>query len=404
VEIAAFIIPVVLAGSLQLAFSKAGLLGQLGRPIDGGRSFRGQRLFGDNKTWRGALLMITITPLATVLVHQVYASLGVVAHTFMALPSFWLGLVMGIAYILGELPNSFIKRQLGVAPGKSSQRLQGLQYVVDQADSVIAVCVALVLTYSIPAQLALALFCVGVVVHIVFDHAMHLLGAKKRWDDPPLAGIRVSFLQLAVWPLLVFLLRVVFRGKVNNQIKLPGGSGNKFIMAANHQSGLDPFMITAAFRLFDIARLLPFRYLTANKYLFSPKYSWLLRPLGGFPAYQDPRQLFGIERANVLLAKGHTVCIFPEGKRTLSKATNARSGIKHLAHDEKTYIIPLHISWKRSGFLNRRIQLTIGQPFSALGVEPEEVMKRIYELPLGSQRYSQKAGAQNWQDQVIETS
>jgi hypothetical protein len=30
---------------------------RLNRPIDGGRTLRGRRLFGDNKTWRGALVM-----------------------------------------------------------------------------------------------------------------------------------------------------------------------------------------------------------------------------------------------------------------------------------------------------------------------------------------------------------
>jgi hypothetical protein len=33
------------------------LLPWLARPLDGGATLRGRRLFGDNKTWRGALVM-----------------------------------------------------------------------------------------------------------------------------------------------------------------------------------------------------------------------------------------------------------------------------------------------------------------------------------------------------------
>jgi hypothetical protein len=32
------------------------LLSALSRPIDGGGTIRGRRIFGDNKTWRGAMV------------------------------------------------------------------------------------------------------------------------------------------------------------------------------------------------------------------------------------------------------------------------------------------------------------------------------------------------------------
>jgi hypothetical protein len=41
------------------------LLQRLKPPIDGGATFRGRRLFGDNKTWRGALVMSCGIVLAT---------------------------------------------------------------------------------------------------------------------------------------------------------------------------------------------------------------------------------------------------------------------------------------------------------------------------------------------------
>ena len=45
-----------------------GLLSGLARPIDGGATVRGRRVFGDNKTWRGAIVMTSgVVVLATVL-------------------------------------------------------------------------------------------------------------------------------------------------------------------------------------------------------------------------------------------------------------------------------------------------------------------------------------------------
>src|SRR5260370_34560339 len=43
-----------LAHGLVLRF---GWFRSLAKPIDGGATFRGKRVFGDNKTWRGALVM-----------------------------------------------------------------------------------------------------------------------------------------------------------------------------------------------------------------------------------------------------------------------------------------------------------------------------------------------------------
>ena len=46
------------------------LLAALARPLDGGRCWRGRRLLGDNKTWRGALCMTAGVVLATVALWQ----------------------------------------------------------------------------------------------------------------------------------------------------------------------------------------------------------------------------------------------------------------------------------------------------------------------------------------------
>lgn len=70
-------------------------------PIDGGRTWRGRRLLGDNKTWRGLIAGLTFGSITSLL--QGY-SLG------------W-GVWLGCGALCGDALKSFFKRQLDIPPG-----------------------------------------------------------------------------------------------------------------------------------------------------------------------------------------------------------------------------------------------------------------------------------------------
>jgi len=58
-------LPIIAAGLVHLAVMTLDLLPGLRRlPLDGGLTLRGRRLFGDNKTWRGAVVTIGTTTVA----------------------------------------------------------------------------------------------------------------------------------------------------------------------------------------------------------------------------------------------------------------------------------------------------------------------------------------------------
>jgi len=66
-------LPIVAAGLVHLAVLKLDLLPGLRRlPIDGGLTFRGRRLFGDNKTWRGAVVTVGTTTAAAWLLAAIH--------------------------------------------------------------------------------------------------------------------------------------------------------------------------------------------------------------------------------------------------------------------------------------------------------------------------------------------
>ena len=53
------LMPVILAGILNMIFCKSSLLEAVYRPMDAGLMLKdGKRLFGDNKTWKGFFGMI----------------------------------------------------------------------------------------------------------------------------------------------------------------------------------------------------------------------------------------------------------------------------------------------------------------------------------------------------------
>ena len=110
-------IPVIVSGLVHLAVLKLDLMPALRRmPIDGGATFRGRRLFGDNKTWRGAVVTITtmtVTAWALAKIHACCFALPTLVPFAETHPVAW-GLLLGTGYILGELPNSFVKRQIGL--------------------------------------------------------------------------------------------------------------------------------------------------------------------------------------------------------------------------------------------------------------------------------------------------
>ncbi len=137
--------PVVLAGIVHMVVVKRNLLARLAVPLDGGRTLGGKPVFGPNKTWRGVVFMTLAPALLGALQGAAWGrwALGAGVAPFeqgadvLALVASYacLNLALGFGYALGELPNSFIKRRVGIEAGKTSS---AFFFVLDQADSVIA--------------------------------------------------------------------------------------------------------------------------------------------------------------------------------------------------------------------------------------------------------------------------
>src|SRR6267142_3855497 len=132
------VIPVTLGGISNMAFVRAPLMDWLKRPIDAGWcAADGRRLLGDNKTWKGLAGMVALTALWSCLIDQAIDGFGWPLPRAPFEPAL-LGALFGLAYGLAELPNSYVKRRLGILPGTNGKGwLGGAFIVIDQTDSVV---------------------------------------------------------------------------------------------------------------------------------------------------------------------------------------------------------------------------------------------------------------------------
>jgi CDP-2,3-bis-(O-geranylgeranyl)-sn-glycerol synthase len=175
------ILPVVLGGLGHVAVLKTNVLASLAVPIDNGARWRGRRLFGANKTWRGVVLMTGLTALTSGAQAALARRTRCPSAQQSARVNAWLtGALCGLTYCLAELPNSFVKRQLGIEPGARATRASRLQYVVDQADSVAGCLVALRLLYRAAAGELVTAFALGLTIHIGIDQLIYAMGIKSR--------------------------------------------------------------------------------------------------------------------------------------------------------------------------------------------------------------------------------
>jgi CDP-2,3-bis-(O-geranylgeranyl)-sn-glycerol synthase len=155
------------------------LMRALRRPLDGGRTLGGRRLLGDNKTWRGALCMVAGVVLATVVLWRWPWWRDQLPHAVRASSPALVGLLIGLGTVGGELPNSFLKRRLGIAPGARRRSLSGAALaVLDQGDLVLGIWVALLPVWTMPVWLAAIAFVAVSAVHAVVNVVGYAIGAR----------------------------------------------------------------------------------------------------------------------------------------------------------------------------------------------------------------------------------
>jgi hypothetical protein len=173
----------VVAGVAQTAWFAAPFSRRFAVPLDGGTHLRGRRLFGDNKTLRGFVVMVPAAALAFMgmaLAIATPAAKGLWPLTPAGYA--WLGACAGFGFMAGELPNSFIKRQLDIDPGASARRgwTSAAQFAIDRVDSGVGMLLAVSLAARTPLATWPLVLAIGFSFHWAFSVLMFQLGLKAR--------------------------------------------------------------------------------------------------------------------------------------------------------------------------------------------------------------------------------
>ena len=183
------LVPVILAGILNMIWVKLPILKFLSKPVDFGRNFvDGRRIFGDNKTWKGIAGYLIFNTLFAVIWGVVCRQAGINSWNFF----YWrhentfaynllIGFLLGLGYSLFELPNSFLKRRFDIKPGKSVSGFTKVFFIfLDQADSIFGVALVVWLFCDIGVLCYLLYVLIGAATHLILNMLLYFMKLRKN--------------------------------------------------------------------------------------------------------------------------------------------------------------------------------------------------------------------------------
>ncbi|MDI9509017.1 MAG: CDP-archaeol synthase [Clostridiales bacterium] len=183
-------VPIVLSCIANTFFLRSSLFLNLKRPIDGNRTLSdGRRLFGNNKTWRGLLGMVFLSPCVFVLwgllcKHVLFLEVNTLFYTYKLNKysyNILIGFLIGLAYCVFELPNSFIKRRIGIDPGGTTKGWVGIFFVIlDQVDSLFGCAIVIYIFNPMHISYFIKFIMLGGIIHITLSYVFKLLKLRKR--------------------------------------------------------------------------------------------------------------------------------------------------------------------------------------------------------------------------------
>jgi 1-acyl-sn-glycerol-3-phosphate acyltransferase len=193
--------------------------------------------------------------------------------------------------------------------------------------------------------------------------------AQAPRADVDLDSFRERALSRGVNPVLYWTLRAIllplfliyFRLQRVGREHLP--RSGPLLLAANHRSFLDPFVIGMLVRR-------PVYYM-AKRELFEKRWqAWVLNALGAFPVDRGASDSGAMDTARAILERGDCVVVFPEGTRVRSGGLgDPRRGVGRLALESGAPVAPIAVigtEQVRRGWRirPRKVRVRAGRPLS----------------------------------------
>ena len=171
-------------------FIKSPFMNVLKKPIDFKMILKdNERMFGENKTWKGFFGMIVFTSVF-VLIHWFLANnIDFIRNTSLITYQDYhnpvlvilFGVLLGLGYVLFELPNSFMKRRLKISSGNTVMGLKGFFFIfIDQFDSVLGSGIFMLFFYRPTLPVFIIIIAGGTMAHYLVNVFLFLIKIKHR--------------------------------------------------------------------------------------------------------------------------------------------------------------------------------------------------------------------------------
>lgn len=183
------LMPAVIAGVLTSIWCKLPILKFMKKPLDGGKCLRDKRrIFGDNKTVKGFVGYMFLNMICMPLWGLFCSLTGAGAFNFFYVRNdnalifnLLVGLLVGFAYALFELPNSFLKRRLDITPGKTIKGPLRVFFIfLDQADSLFGCCLVVYFFCPMPIWCYFLYVFVGAATHLIINMLLYFAHLRKN--------------------------------------------------------------------------------------------------------------------------------------------------------------------------------------------------------------------------------
>lgn len=172
-----FLLPAAVANAAPVFSAKIPALKKFDAPMDGGKTYKGHRIFGPHKTWRGLISGIVVATIILwvqqlLIVHTDVFDFFTSGVDYAALPVLLLGPLFAIGALGGDAIESFFKRAQGIKSGGAWVPFDQLDYIIG------SVLVSLFFVILTPIQYVW-IFVIWFAMHVISSYIGYRLGLKK---------------------------------------------------------------------------------------------------------------------------------------------------------------------------------------------------------------------------------
>lgn len=166
-------LPAILANIAPVVMKRVNFLNY---PLDFNKSLGNERVLGSNKTFRGLFFGVLFAMIVMNIQYLVYRFTGFdfTVYSYEEVNYQFLGFLMGLGVIVGDLVKSFVKRRLKIDPGKSF-------IPWDQIDCVLGGLLLGRIAWDFPISYGILIIVVTFFMHILARYIGYFLGLCEKW-------------------------------------------------------------------------------------------------------------------------------------------------------------------------------------------------------------------------------